>query len=83
MTKLTTNDAVARRIKQLLAERNMTLYRLEQRSGIYHGAMDRILKGQNFTVTLSTLYKLARGFEMDILTFLNNEVFLSEDLEID
>lgn len=62
----------------------MTLYRLEQKSGIYHGAMDRILKGQNHTATLCTLYRLARGFDMDILTFLNDDVFLcAEELEID
>ncbi len=81
---MTTNDAVAKRIKELLIKKNMTLYRLEQKSGIYHGAMDRILKGQNNTVTLCTLYKLARGFDMDILTFFNDEIFIDTDeLEID
>lgn len=81
---MTTNDAVAKRIRKLLREKNMTLYQLEQRSGIYHGPMDRILKGQNDTVTLRTIYKLARGFEIGILAFIDDEILVcSENLEID
>jgi len=80
---LTTNDAVAKRIKKLLQEKDTTRYRLEQKSGIYHGAMDRILFGQNKTVTLSTLYKLARGFDMTFFEFMDDDVFRSEDLEIE
>ena len=69
---MTTNDAVAYRINKLLKEKNITLYRLEQKSGIYHGAMDRIMKGINHTIELSTTFKLARGFNMGICEFLND-----------
>ena len=61
----------------------MTNYRLERKSGILHGALDRILNGQNKTVTFTTIYKLARGFDIDIYEFLNDEVFRSELIEID
>ena len=61
----------------------MTLYRLEQRSGVYHGAMDRIMKGKNQTISLSTLLKLAQGFDMSVLQFLDDDVFLSDKLELD
>ncbi len=61
----------------------MTQYRLEQESGIVHGAMDRILTSQNKTITLTTLYKLARGFSMTIYEFLDDNNFRSVDLEID
>ena len=80
---MTTNNAVAKRISLLLKKQKITLYRLEQKSGVYHGAMDRILKGKNSTVSLNTLYKLARGFDMNILEFLNDELFLSEEIEVD
>lgn len=72
--------AVAERIKDLLIERNMTLYRLEQKSGILHGSMACIMKGRNKTVTLSTVYMLARGFDMTIIDFLDAPVFLSSDI---
>ena len=45
--------------------------------------MDRIMKGINHTIELSTTFKLARGFNMGICEFLNDDVFRSEDLEID
>ncbi len=80
---MTTNDAVAIRINKLLKEKKMTQYRLEQKSAVYHGAMNRILKGKNFTVSFSTLYKLARGFDMSLMEFLDDDVFRSEDLEIE
>ena len=36
---VTVNDAVAKRVSKLLAEKGITQYRLEQRSGLQHGHM--------------------------------------------
>ncbi len=80
---MTTNSAVAQRIKKLLNEKQITKYCLEQKSGVFHGAMDRILTDKNKTVTLATLYKLARGFDMTIYEFLDDPVFENPDLEIE
>lgn len=80
---MSVNDAVAKRILKLLKEKQVTQYRIEQKSGVFHGAMDRILSGRNKTVTLTTLYKLARGFDMSLLEFLDDDIFRSEELEID
>ena len=80
---LTVNNAVAKRISKLLKEKNMSQYRLEQNSGIQHGSMQCIMNGRNKTVTLSTLILLARGFNMQLTDFLDDEVFSSEDLEIE
>ncbi len=80
---MTVNQAVAKRIEGLLKQRNMSLYRLEQNSGIQHGSMECIIKGRNKTVTLSTVIMLARGFDMTLVEFLNDELFTSEELETD
>ena len=80
---MTVNDAVANRIATLLKLKNITQYRLEQESGIAHGAMDRILTSQNKTITLTTLYKLARGFRMTIFEFIDSDDVRSKNLEID
>lgn len=80
---MTVNDAVANRILQLLHEKGISQYKLEQRSGIQHGSMQCIMNGRNKTVTLSTVFMLARGFEMSIEEFLNDEVFRSKELIID
>ena len=80
---MTTNDAIAYRIIKLMKEKGYSQYKIEQKSSVYRGAMNRILNLKNKSVTLSTVYKLARGFDMSILEFLNNELFLSEDIEVE
>lgn len=80
---MTVNDAVAKRISKLLREKNMTQYRLEQETGILHGSMQCIMNGRNKTVTLSTIILLAKGFDMTLSEFLNDEVFSSELLEVE
>lgn len=81
--RVTVNDAVAKRVISLLAEKNMTQYRLSQLSGIQHGHMQWIMSGKSKTVTLSTVLRLANGFGMTILEFLDNDMFLFENLEVE
>ena len=80
---LTVNDAVAKRISKLLSEKNMSQYRLEQESGIQHGSMQCIMNGRNKTVTLSTVVMLARGFNLTLIEFLDDEIFSMENLEVE
>ncbi len=75
--------AVGLRISNLLVEKNMTLYRLEQKSGILHGTMMCIINERNKNVTLRTVMQLARGFDMTLIEFLDDKLFLDENLEID
>ena len=80
---MTVNDAVARRITKLLQEKDMSQYRLELESGIQHGSMQCIMNGRNKTVTLSTVIMLARGFNISLTEFLDDEIFRSENLELE
>lgn len=75
--------AVALRISKLLTEKNITLYRLEQNSGILHGTMMCIMNERNKNITLKTIMQLARGFNMTLIEFLNDNIFNNENLEID
>ncbi len=80
---MTINDAVAMRTVKLMHSRGITQYRLEQDSGIFHGAMDRILGSKNKTVSFTTIFKLARGFGMTVEEFIADDVFRRDDLELD
>ena len=80
---MTVNDAVAKKVTQLLAEKKMTQYRLEQLSGIQHGHMQWIMSGKSKTVTLSTVLMLANGFGMTVVEFLSDDMFLFENLEVE
>ena len=80
---MTVNNAVAKRISNLLREKEMSQYRLEQESGIQHGSMQCIMNGRNKTVTLSTVMLIAKGFHMSLTEFLDDDIFRSENLEIE
>ena len=80
---MTVNDAVAKRISVLLQKKGISQYRLEQNSGIQHGSMQCIMNGRNKTVTLSTVIMLAKGFDMSLTEFLDDEIFQSEELDIE
>ena len=80
---MTVNDAVAKRITKLLKEKNISQYRLEQDSGIQHGSMQCIMNGRNKTVTLSTVILIAKGFNIPLVEFLDDEIFRSDELELE
>lgn len=80
---MTICKAVEIRINELLNSKKMTLYRLEQRSGILHGSMMCIINGRNKNVTLKTLMQISRGFDMTVIEFLDAPIFSSDELEID
>lgn len=80
---MTVSEAVARRISSLLKERNMTQYRLEKNSNIQHGTMQCIMNGRNKTVTLSIVIMIANGFGMTVDEFLDDNLFKSEELEVE
>ncbi|MBQ7309154.1 MAG: helix-turn-helix transcriptional regulator [Clostridia bacterium] len=80
---MTVNEAVVLRIKQLLCEKNMSQYRLEQNSGIVHGSMQCIMNNRNKTITLSSVLRIAKGFGMTPSEFLNDEIFLSNEIELE
>ena len=80
---MTVNDAVAKRISKLLSKKGITQYRLEQDSGIQHGSMQCIMNGRNKTVTLTTVIMLAKGFNMSLSEFLDDDIFASPELELE
>ena len=80
---MTVNDAVARRVSKLLIEKGISQYRLEQNSGIQHGSMQCIMNGRNKTVTLSTVIMLAKGFNISLTEFLDDEIFSAAELEFE
>ncbi len=80
---MTVSEAVANRILKLLRKKNMTQYRLEKNSHIQHGSMQCIMNGRNKTTNLNTVIMIARGFNMTVDEFLNDDTFRSEDLEVE
>lgn len=74
--------AVGLRICNLLQEKKISLYRLEQKSGILHGTMMCIMNERNKNITLKTIMQLALGFDMTVIEFLDDKLFDMERLDI-
>ena len=77
------STAVTIRIKQLLAERKMSQYRLGQLSCLSHETIKSIMKGKTKSVNLKTLVCIADGFSMTVSEFLNCDLFLYDNLNLD
>mgnify|MGYP004461778903 CR=1 FL=1 len=77
---MTNNQAVALRTLELLRKNKMTAYQLENKALIPHSTLSNILNGKHKDVQLEVIYKLAFGFDMSYLEFLDSEVFRSVDI---
>ncbi len=77
------SEAVAIRIKDLLREKQMTQYRLEQNAGLSHDTVKSIMKGKAKGVNLKTVIAIADGFGMNVSEFLDSELFLYDGLNMD
>ena len=76
------SQAVALRIKELLKEKNMSQYKLEHKACLSHETVKSIMKGKAKGVNLKTVIAIADGFDMTVSTFLDNDLFLYQNLEI-
>ena len=76
------NKAVATRIANLLKEKNMTKYRLAMNSGVTHSTLNNIMNETIRHSLLSTIILIAGGFDMTVSQFLDDDLFLGENLNI-
>lgn len=77
------NDAVAKRVAELLKKYNMSQYRLVQNSGLSTSRLHCIMNGKNKTVTLSTIILIAKGFKLTLLEFLDSPYFSYDKLDVE
>lgn len=80
---MTLAHAVAARTQQLMKEQNITQYKLEKLTGIQHGTMQCIMNGRTKSIQLNTVMLIAKGLQMSVLQFLDNDLFRSEELELE
>jgi len=78
-----TNEAIALRTRELLKEKKMTQYRLEQKSGIPHNTMICLMSGKYNSVNFKTILNIIFGLDMTVLEFFDSPLFKIENLDID
>ena len=77
------SQAVAKRITELLKEKNISQYRLKHNACLSHETIKSIMKGKAKGVNLKTIIAIADGFGMSVSQFLNCDLFNYDNLIMD
>lgn len=75
------NEAVSRRLQELLKERDMTPYQLYMKSGVPKSTIGNIINCQYDSVKLRIIHELCQGLNLNISEFFASEIFEEENLE--
>ena len=63
------NQAVSKRLSELLDERNMTQYQLYMKSGVPKSTIGNIINCSYDSVKLRVIHELCQGLSMDLPSF--------------
>ena len=75
------NQAISKRLTDLLSERNMTQYRLYILSGVPKSTINNIVICAYDSVKLRIIHELCQGLNISITEFFNSPIFDEENLE--
>lgn len=73
-------EAVGKRTKELLFEKNMTQYRLTKITCLNEKTLSDLLKGKTTDVKFSTIYLIANALEISLIEFFNSPLFNEENI---
>jgi len=77
------SEAVAMRLKELCAARNMSLYELAYRSGVPESTLRHMADGEKANPKLRNIKRACDGFEISLADFFNTDDFKNLDPEYD
>ena len=75
------NEAVSRRLSELLEEKNMTQYQLYVKSGVPKSTIGNIIHCTYDSVKLRVIHDLGQGLGIGITDFFNSPLFLEDSLD--
>lgn len=79
----TLNDAVVERLYKYMGEKNLTQYKLAQLSGIPFPTIKSIMQRRTNGISLKTIILLADGLGISPAEFIDDELFLAKNLDLE
>ena len=76
-------EAVRLRILDLCRERNLTINKLSNMSGVTQSTVNNIVSGRNRSATISTIKKLCDGLGITIQEFFEHDLFFHLEQEVE
>ena len=80
---MTISKAVTTRINELLVQKNMSWYKLEQESLLSKGTIVCVQYSKYKRVNLSTLITIIRALNITVPEFFDSPLFLEDNLDIE
>lgn len=80
---MTLNEAFSIRVRELLAEKKMTQYKLSQETGLYHSTLTYILNHKTKASNFKSMALIIRALDVSITDFFNSPIFNFDNLEIE
>ena len=77
------SDAIRKRIKFFLKEKNMNVWKLCKMSGIPCSTISTFMSGKTELIKLDTLLHMCEGFEITLGEFFTNSMFDTAEQEND
>lgn len=75
------NQAVSKRLRQLLEEHKMTQYQLFSRSGVPKSTINNIINCAYDSVKLRVIHEICQGFPITIAEFFQSPLFDEDNLD--
>lgn len=75
-------EATAKRISELLLEKNKTQYRLQKETCLSEKTIRDILHNRTKDINSSTVYLIASAFGLSLSEFYNSPLFNEENIEV-
>ncbi len=80
---MTLNQAFAIRVREILKEKGMTQYKLEQLTGLYHSTMNAMMNNRIKSSNFKTMALIIRELGMSVTEFFDSPIFDFNNLDID
>ena len=75
------SDAIRKRIKNLLKENNMNIWKLYKATGVSASTLSYFMSGKRELINLKTLLHICEGFDIELKDFFHDPIF--KDVEQD
>ena len=75
------NEAISKRLTELLEIYNMTQYQLYIKSGVPKSTIGNLVNCTYDSVKLRVIHEICQGFGIDITEFFNSPLFIEDNLE--
>lgn len=75
------SECVSIRIRELLKQRNMTIYKLEQLSCVSHSTMKSLLNNHYNACNLKTLFQIIDALNLTVSEFFASDVFNLQNVD--